>query len=134
MRRLPALLAPLASLAVLVCTPPVVAQSQTDQTMYLPLYDIALRDLQKETNAIAEVQGKLEKETDLVRGCGLLNESLAHLKASDKLLTDIELYTDKLRRGKENRAAKAQHAGVMEDIKLKEGDIARLCANLPPSS
>ncbi len=60
-------------------------------------------------------------------------DSLDHLKAADKLLTDIEFYTDKLRMGKENRAAKSQHATVMEDIKLKEGDIARLCVDVPPS-
>jgi hypothetical protein len=134
MRRHPALLVPLALLACPLGTSPAVAQNQADQTMYLQLYDSALRDLEKETSAVAALQAQLEKETDVVHGCGLLNESLTHLKASDKLLDNIETYTDKLRRGKDNRAAKAQRAAVAENIKLKEGDIARLCANLPPSS
>lgn len=132
MPRNPTLFAPLASIVMLLSGPPATAQTDADRTQYLPRYDIALRDLQKEVNAIAELQTQLEKETDLVGGCGLLNDSLAHLKAADKLLTDIEFYTDKLRMGKENRAAKSQHARVTEDIGLKEGDIARLCADVPP--
>lgn len=131
MRRSPARFLPLIAFVLLIPGPPLAAQTDAERTQYQPRYDIARRDLQREVNAVAELQSQLEKETDLVRGCGLLNQSLTHLKAADKLLTDIETFTDRLRLGNDHEAAERQHASVREDIKLKEGDIARLCADLP---
>ena len=134
MRRNLALFLPLASLAVALASgPPAAAQSTSDRIAFEPLYFEALRELEKENEAITALNTQLQGETDLVRGCGLLSQSLTHLKAADALLVKIDDYTDKLRRRSERQAAAKQREGVVETIKLREGDIDRMCKDLPPA-
>lgn len=110
---------------------PAAAQTQAERDQYEPLQGFAIREYQKENEAIVDLQKKLEAETDLVKGCGLLRESVGRLETVDKLLADLTLYATKLRQTKERKAAEKEREIAQENLKLKQGDIERMCAEVP---
>jgi hypothetical protein len=130
MRKRLTLIVPI-SLAVLCTAGPVMGQSRATRDVFLPRYNANLEQLEKELEAIAELQSSLEQETDLIRGCGTLNDSLAHHKTAETLLVEMEDYAKKMRMDRERKASQEQLDTIQADIELKEGDIERMCSNLP---
>ena len=132
MRPFRALFVP-ACLALLATGQAAQAQTEAERQMYEPMFDLALQKLEKERNAVSEVEAELQKESDLVRGCGLLNQSLLHLRQADELLGELKSYAQQLRRRSQIEAVEAQQASTRETIALREGDIERMCQDLPQS-
>ena len=122
-----------ASLAFLAAAPAAIAQTQAERQMFEPMFDLALQKLNDEQEALDQVEMQLQGETDLVRGCGLLDRSLAHLRRSDELLSELEGYADRLRRRSQLEAVQAQQTTTRQTIALREGDIQRMCRELPES-
>lgn len=132
MRRYLAL--PIVSLCVLLAGPPAFAQTSQERTMYEPMQGDAIREYKMESEVMDGLRTKLSGETDLVKGCGLLDQNVAQLKKLEKVLDNLVLYDTKLRQVKERKAAEAQRTAVQEEITLRQGDITRLCASVSAPS
>lgn len=119
------------SAMMLVAAPAAIAQTSADREMYEPMFDAALEQLNRKNEQIAESEAELGQATDLVQGCALLEQNVGHLSDADELLTEMHGYADRLRRRDQREAIEAQQAAVQEALEMRQGDIERMCQDLP---
>ncbi len=109
------------------------AQTAEERRLFEPMFDATLEQLNRTTEDIEETEAELAQATDLVSGCGLLEEDIAHLEHADKLLGDLENYADRLNRRDQLEAVQAQQEVVGETLEMRQGDFDRMCQDLPES-
>lgn len=125
---------PLIALAIVLAGQPAAAQTAAERSQYEPLQGFAIEEYQKENKVLTGLREQLGKETDLVRGCGLLRDNVTHLEALDKILSNLVLYATKLRQNKERKIAEGQQTATREEIALRKGDIEKLCGSVTAPS
>lgn len=119
------------SAIMLGAAPAATAQTSADRDMYEPMFDAALEQLNRKNEHIAASETELSQATELVQGCALLEQNVGHLREADELLTEMHGYADRLRRRDQRESVEARQAALRETLALREGDIERMCQDLP---
>jgi len=131
MRRLNILILPLAALGLLVAVEP--AAAQRDVALAAE-YNFSAAEYNKEAELLVGLDKQIGGVTDLVKGCGLLDEKLTHLKLAEDLLGRMERSAKDLKRRKENESAANLRKNTLTAIDVTQADITRLCSSLPTTS
>jgi hypothetical protein len=130
MRRINAVVLPLAAVALLLPAAPALAQRDV---ILAADYNFAAEDLKKENEALAGIDKQLAAGPDATKGCALLNEKVTHLKKAEELLTKMEDSANQLKRRKERENAAKLLEGTKSAVAITEGDIAKFCSSTPSS-
>ena len=113
----------LAATALALALPlPAVAQGAD---FYRQQLTFALRDLDKITYAINDLQDRLKGVSDRETGCRLLKSKVYELQRGQVQAEKVANYAAQLGEDEVHRAAVDQHNAFLENRRLSEQDLAR---------
>jgi len=124
MRRLFALLLPLALLPLLAGGAPAAAQGYD---FYVQQYNSSARELGRHFSELQSLRERMHGESDFKVGCGLLSSVIYELETMQRILKDMLGYLDQMGDVDSYNSSVTDYNNLIDDLNGSREDYQRLC-------
>lgn len=124
MRRLFALLLPLALLPLLAGGAPAVAQGYD---FYVQQYNASGRELGRHYSELESLRERMHRESDFKVGCGLLSSVIYELETMQRIIKDMLGYLDQMGDTEAYNGLVSDYNNLIDDLNGSRDDYQRLC-------